>query len=249
MQDEKIESVTDKEPLPDVLVRLILSLCAGKDFDKNITRALKLIGEYTHHERVHILEIHENMTYSVLYEWHAGNLPPFGGNIHRCPLIHDRLLEEQLCRHNCIRIMAADSALPDELHTFLLEQACCQMLLLPLFESGSQFAFIAFLRCGEARPWQSHEVRMLGDFASLIATQMHSHRRAGRLSSLLRQHREVVRLHRICHSRLKRLNMEIVPVWKALRPTLQSVAVVPDDSVSKLDRQMDLLDKICRTYL
>lgn len=249
MQEETLESVADKDTLPDMMVRLTLSLCAGKDFDKNLTRVLRLIGEYSHHDRIHIIEIHENMTYSVPYEWHAAHLSPFPEQRGRLPLIHDRLLQEQLCRNDCICVMSSDKHLPEELHAFLLQQSCCQMLLLPLFESGSQFAFIAYLQCGEAHPWGEREMRILRDFASLIATQMHAHLRAGRLSALLKRHREVVRLHRIYHKHLKELNTQMVPAWKALQPAIRAVAVVSEDSVARIDKQMDLLDKICRTYL
>lgn len=251
MQSKMVESSAEGNMLPGVLVRLTLSLSSGKDFNKNIGKALQLIGEYSQHDRIHIIEIHENMTYTIRYEWYAKSLQPLPEDFRHRPVMYAEPLEEQLCRDNHIRIEETDNGLPEEFHAFLNGQSCHRMLLLPLFESGSQFAFIAFMQCGERHhPWETEEIRVLADFASLIACQMHHHLLTKRLFGLLREHKKAGEPYKILHTRLKKLHTDILPAWEEVKNTLHDPqSPVKISSLAHLEEQIDILDNICRTYL
>ncbi|MEG0795990.1 MAG: GAF domain-containing protein [Odoribacter sp.] len=176
--------------ISDVLIHLNISLTSGQDFAKSITTSLQCIGEFTRHDRMNVIEINHNMTYTILYEWYDPLLSPVPDQWKHQHLFYDSPLEEQLCNQNYIIIRQTDQTIHPNIKISLEEQCCQQMLLLPLFESNLQFAFLVFMQCQQIHDWDTEEIKLLKNISSIIATQLNNYRLVKRLVLHLKRCRE-----------------------------------------------------------
>lgn len=229
-----------QEHFSKLLLHLNIPLSSPHDFSGHLTHALQTLGEYSHHDRIHIIEIHRNMTFTVRHEWYAQQLEPIPEKWKHAHLIYRSLWEKQLNTQNYIIIRDEQDEDP-EIHSLLQEQNCHQMLLLPLFESGSQLAFIVFMQCKQEHEWQPDEIHTLADLSSVIATQLNNYQLMKCLLQHLKKHQEEKVPIEILHNRLKRLQAEILPTWDRIRKT------VPKNSeIDQLDQHLTTFDKLCR---
>lgn len=223
-----------------LLLNLNVSLSAPEHFHEHLKRALQIIGEYSCHDRIHIITIHHNMTFTVEHEWCDKQVSPVPEKWKHANLIYHSIWEEQLNTQNYIVIRDEQDA-DSEIHTLLEEQNCRQMLLLPLFESGSQFAFIAFMQCKQQHDWQPDEIRTLADLSSVIATQLNNHQLLNRLLQHIRKYRQAAEPVEVLHNSLRRLHADIIPTWEQVKKT------TPETSeMAQLNKHLMTLDKICR---
>lgn len=175
---------------PEVLLRLNMSLLSIRNFPENLREALRIIGENSHHDRIQIVEINSNMTYTICSEWHSPVLEAVPEKLKHNTIVYHQLWEQQLNEQNYIAIY--DTA-PDNhpaIQEMMEAESCRQMLLLPLFGSGSQFAFLSFMQCQETHTWEEEEIRLLSDLASLIALQIDNYRLITRMQRHLRKVRK-----------------------------------------------------------
>lgn len=189
MRDNTLAPMEMKQLTPDVLMRLSIAFTSDSKFSQNLEKALELIGKISHHDRIYIVEIHRNLTYTITYNWHEKPLKAIPEEFRHNGLIYDKELEQQLCSQNQVIIQETDGTDKPELAAVLKATDCRQMLLLPLFESGSQFAFIAFTQCSATHPWTPEEIKCLQDLSSVIALQLDNHQLIKRLTLHLRQER------------------------------------------------------------
>lgn len=250
MQNKTTVYSAPENILSDILIRLTHTHPSGKDFPNNITKVFRMIGEYSNHDRIYIIEIHQNMTYSIKYAWNARSLHALAEKPGHQHLLYDSPLEEQLCKQAYIRIDESDEPLNPKIKFLLHEQACHRMLLLPLFEHGSRLAFIAFMQCQDVHEWDAKEIRLLSDFSSIIASQIHHYQLIRHLFHLLRQQEKSNEPRQILHTRLKQLHSEMIPTWEQVKHSTSNPEInIPASPLTKLEEQMLTLDKICRTYL
>lgn len=227
-----------------LLLQLNISLSSYDDFPRNLNRALKTIGEFSHHDRIHIVEVHGNMTFTVEHAWNDKQLEPVTERWKHSKVVYDSPLEEQLCSQNYVAIYDSQLKPDSDLLTMLKEQQCHQMLALPLFESGAQFAFIIFMKCKETQEWQPEEIRILTDLASIIATHLNNYHLIKRLLHRVKEYQQFQEPAEILNHRLKQLHTELMPTWEKIKnshPEIQQS--VP--GLSDLDRHISNLDKIC----
>ena len=182
MQTYTDNKTLSPETVSKLLLHLNISLSSHNDFSENITQALKTIGELSGHDKIHIIEILQDMTFKVQYEWHNQNIESTPHKSKQSKIIHHTPLEQQLHQQNYI-IVRQEGNTNAELQTLLQEQHCVQMLLLPLFESDSQFSFIAFQQCKKTHEWQKEEIQILTNISSAIAKQLNNYQLVNRLSS------------------------------------------------------------------
>lgn len=232
--------------ISDLLLHLNISLSAYNDFSRNMKRALDKIGKFSHHDRIHIIEIQRNMTFTVRHEWCDHDIEPVPEKWKHSRIVVTPPLEEQLCTQNYIVI--SDSNIPpdSELHTLLQEQNCRQMLILPLFESGAQFAFMLLMQCKQVHNWEPDEIHILSDISSVIATQLNNYH----LMRCLLRHVKELQTEResigMLHKRLQQVHAQLVPSWDKVKnshPEMQQTI----QEVAELDKHMANLDKICYT--
>lgn len=227
----------------DVLIHLNIALSPDNDFTGNMTKALQLIGEFSHHDCIHIVEVNHNMTYSVRYEWADRQLQPVADKWRHARIFYDRLLEQQLCKQNYILIYDSTEELSGEFKTFLEEQHCRQMLVLPLFEASGQFAFLVFMQCLRTHDCDLQEIRLLADLASIIAVQLDNYRLMNRLFKCLHTTRKEKEKMEILQKRLLNLREEFIPAWKNFKDTGSNA----EDEKSGLEKCIEKLDELCCT--
>lgn len=246
MQTDINDIISAKDFVTEILLRLNISLASYKEFPNRMVRALQTIGEFSHHDRIHVVEIHRDMTYTILHEWCDQQIPPVTEKWKHAQLFYEAPMEQQLCTHNYVIIRAVDEWSDPEFRSFLEEQQCRQMLVLPLFESGSQFAFLVFMQCNDAHEWEAQEISVLTDLASVLAVQLDNYYLMNRVLRHLKKYKQAQQPQEILHTRLKHLHAEIMPAWervKQLYPDLHQKR----PELADLDQHFVQLDKICRT--
>ena len=129
-----------------------------------------------------------------------------------------------------------------ELAELLKATDCRQMLLLPLFESGSQFAFIAFTQCSTTHTWTPEEIKCLQDLSSVIALQLDNYQLIKRLTVHLKQERTARLELEIKQNHLRHWLQEIKPVWDQLKNKIDHPEL---PEVTSLEQHFTNLDKIC----
>lgn len=171
MSNKNAVSLVPPQTDTDFLIRLNVMLASGYEFRKNIDHALCLIGRHIGYDRVSIIEIHPNMTFSVMHEWCNAHTPSLRENIRRHAIIYEPALEQQLCRESYITLDETEIYTP-ALQNLLKEYGERKVILFPLFESGSQFAFMGFSQCLSKRSWEDEEIRRLEGLAAIVASNM-----------------------------------------------------------------------------
>ena len=74
MRDNTHAPMEMKHITPDVLMRLSIAFTSGSKFSQSLEKALELIGKISNHDRIYIIEVHHNMTYTITYNWHEKSL-------------------------------------------------------------------------------------------------------------------------------------------------------------------------------
>lgn len=232
----------------EVLLRLNMSLLSARDFPQNLTKALRIIGENSRHDRVQIIEINGNMTYTISSEWHHPSLDAVPEKLKHDTIVYHQLWEQQLNEQNHIAIYESAPDNHPAIQEMLKTESCRQMLLLPLFGSDSQFAFLAFMQCQETHEWDPGEIRLLSNLASLIALQIDNHRLINRMQHHLKKVRKAQEPMEILHTRLQHLHAEMLPIWEKFKNCLSESGIseqFPD--LHNLEHHLTSFDKICRT--
>ncbi|MDE6451205.1 MAG: hypothetical protein K2L23_02755 [Odoribacter sp.] len=216
------------------------SLSSYRHFPQSIKQALKAIGEFSKHDRVNIIEIHNDMTFRIAYEWCDKDTVPTPEKWKQAHLFYHSALEKQLCTQNHIIIRNENPADP-EIQTLLEEQHCRQMLLLPLFESGSSLAFLSFVQCHDSHEWSGEEIRTLSQLSSMVATRLNNYLLFHRLLFHLKKYHEQNVSFLLQYARLKNIRT-------ALTRTREKIA----DNTSglpewtEIEKHISNLDKICQ---
>lgn len=237
--------VSIQNRLSQLLVYLNRLLSSYSDFPHNIIKALEKLGEYSHHDRIHILEIHHNMTFDITYEWNNTQAGPTPEKWRHAPIIHHHPLEQQLCTQNHIIIREEKELETDMLILHLLhEQNCQQMLLLPLFESGSHLAFISFLQCTQTHDWSDEEIQMLSQLSSVVATRLNNYRLIHRMLFHLKKYHQQKTDFLLQYHRLQQLQTDLFPTWESVK---KKNPHLPE--LSKIEEQIAQLREICQTLI
>ena len=96
MRDNTHAPMEMKHITPDVLMRLSIAFTSGSKFSQSLEKALELIGKISNHDRIYIIEVHHNMTYTITYNWHEKSLKAIPEEFRHNSLIYDRELVQQL---------------------------------------------------------------------------------------------------------------------------------------------------------
>lgn len=242
--------INNNQPI-EVLISELLSglnipLLPFRHFPKNLNRVLQTIGKFSRHDRIEIIEVHHNMTFTILHEWCDTEIPAIPEKWKHAAIIYDIPLEEQLCTRNYIILRKAPEHPNPRLTEMLQEQHCHQMLILPLFESGSQFAFIGFGQCKQAHNWSEEEIRLLSSLSSIIASQLNNYYLIDRLLRRVQKKRQVHEETTLLQSRLKTLHTDLVPAWNQLKNTAPET-VQQSTEFTDMDRHINTLNQICHS--
>ena len=89
MRDNTHAPMEMKNITPDVLMRLSIAFTSGSKFSQSLEKALELIGKISNHDRIYIIEVHHNMTYTITYNWHEKSLKAIPEEFRHNSLIYD----------------------------------------------------------------------------------------------------------------------------------------------------------------
>lgn len=227
--------------------QLILSLSSCRDFSGNLLRVLRLLGEQTGHDRVQVVEIRRNMAFHTVCEWCAPALLPVVPQNSRSVFVHDEELVRQLGKQNYIAIHALEQVGNPALKELLQRQHCKQVLILPLFESHTQFAFIVFMQCQETHPWTAQEIFMLEDITLILARQLDTCRIMRRMLQRLKLNEQRKKEVEGWYKRLMRWYMQSLPDWLELRDGLKSGRDLQHiGGLDEMDGHFRMLEQLCR---
>lgn len=155
----------------EFLTRLSISLTSNHNYHTNITDALRMIGKHYGNDRIHILKIHPDMTFSIPYEWCHHTVSPICSNFKKQKCFYEQELIDQLNTHNYIKIGHPEQITNKELKTFFTTHSILCSLILPLL-SRNFFAFIAFNQCQQTKEWQEYDIHILSLLAAIIAANL-----------------------------------------------------------------------------
>lgn len=172
------------------LTRLNITLTSDHDYRSNLDNALKMIGTYCQNDRVHIINIHPNMTFTILHEWHTPSLPSLKNKIKGQKCFFEQELEDQLNKHNYIHIHQPSDLSCQELKCFLEDCHIEESLLFPLF-SGYLFSFLSFSHCACKNIWGKDEIELFTAFSSIIAANVEKNFIIKRMNYKLKQAKQL----------------------------------------------------------
>ena len=122
-----------------------------------------------------------------------------------------------------------------------------KMILFPLIESGTQFAFIAFIQCMQLHDWTEEEVRMLESVTSVVGTSLHKKRLIDKLYHHLVLLKKNEQKTLALRAQLYSLNEELQPMWQQLKDHLKGKEINETEShTEKIDERIYALNRICR---
>lgn len=204
----------------DFVTKLNVALTTDHGFRTNIDEALKMIGNHIHSDRIHIVGIHQDMTFSVLNEWCGDSISPIKKDERPHAYIFDKALEQQLNDQNYILIEESQTSLSDELKQVLRKHRTKSMLLLPLFLSGSTLSFISFSQCDCNRNWNEDELRFLTILSSIIAANIEKNAVIARLINHIIQYRQKEKELAVFKAQLRTINNSLLSAWNTLKSLL-----------------------------
>lgn len=172
---KQTETQRNEKSQVDFITRINAMLTCDHHYHHNITPTLKLIGNYCQCERVQIIEIHPNMTFSISHEWHTPNVEGIKNNFQHQKAFFDKGLEDQLSLNDYIMIRHPDEMSNDEeFRDFLIGTGTRSAILLPLFISSNLFSFLLFSQCSNYRIWDEEEIQLLTNIASVVSGALES---------------------------------------------------------------------------
>lgn len=171
MQENRRPEERERKKDTEFLTRLNVALTSDHDYRSNMDKALKMIGDYCGNDRIQVIKIYPNMTFSILHEWCNRNVIPFRDKIkkHRC--FYDKDLENQLNVHDYIRIEDPEKLGCQELSNFLHTCGIQTTLLFPLF-TRHLFSFLTFSQCKAKKEWSEKEIHLFHLFSAIIAANL-----------------------------------------------------------------------------
>lgn len=243
MQNENINHTPCIECDLEFLTKLNVMLASDPDYRKNINSALKTIGNHIYPDRIHILEIHPNMSISILHEWCNQSISPMKDAVQEYRFVFDKKLEKQLESQNYITIDETDEFSSNEIRDLLKEYSGKNIILFPLYEADHQFAFIAFTQCKNKHPWKECEIQLMTTLASIIAANLNKNRIVSKLIHELSVKKKQIES---CNERTDEMMLFHAQVGTAWQQLKKELAPTISSNMESLDQHVKTFDKLCR---
>lgn len=247
MKNETINKIANSTSNIEFISKLNVMLSSNHDYRYNIDNALKMIGDYIDSDRIHIIEMHHNMTISILHEWCNQQIIPVKDSVKQRKLLFNKDWEEQLYAKDHIMLDESDDSENNEIKDLLNEYGCKSTILFPLFEAGDRFAFIAFYQCNQRYSWNNDEIKLMTTLASIIAANLDKNLLVSKLTHHLKRNQKRVKESAFLQSQLQLLNENLLTAWYELKQNLansEPKTQVPDINI--LDSHIQSFDKLCR---
>ncbi|WP_059025379.1 PAS domain S-box protein [Gabonibacter massiliensis] len=153
----------------DFLSALSVLLAANLESEKNIQLALKKLGEHEKADRIHIIDIKHDMSFSISHEWLREGMTSIQNNMSQNIFLLDKKLAKQLDEDNYIYIKNIDDVADPSIKNILKATHVRCALLLPLFISSHLLSFLSLSRVDCKDEWQEEDIRFLIQVASVFS--------------------------------------------------------------------------------
>lgn len=243
MQNNNINSYPCPACDMELLIRLNVMLASNPNFSKSVNTALKMIGDHLKNDRIHIFEIHPDRSLSILHEWCNQQIPAIKDTVQKRKINFNPELEKQLYDQNYISIDQADELTNNEINHLLQEDGSRNVILFPLYQASSQFAFIAFSKCNDQHTWSECEIRMITTISSIIAAHMDKDRIFKNLAHHLEIKKKREEKSEALIAQMVMLYSKIQHEWRQLKETLPSTEL--QHAVS-LEQHINTLNELCK---
>lgn len=152
------------------LARLNITLASHNCSPDRMKKVLATIANHYGYDRIDIITIHPDRTFSVPYEWCQKTVTPLKNNT-KTSCFYAKELEDQLNTLGYIYIQTPEEIHSPELKAYLQAYNTADLLMLPLF-SRYLFSFIAFSHCSTPVSTDIKTIPHLEMLADMIATNM-----------------------------------------------------------------------------
>ena len=156
----------------EFLTRVNVALTSDHDFKANIERALKLIGNHLGTERIHIIDVQPDRSFSALHEWCSDSVAPIKRHLQNKAYTLNRVQEKELYENGYAILEEKDEQLHTGLREAMKQYATKKVILFPLYVHGDLFSFIAFSQCNHKDGWNQDDIRLMMRIADVIAANL-----------------------------------------------------------------------------
>lgn len=156
----------------EFLTRVNVALTSDHDFKANIGRVLKLVGNHLGTERIHIIEVQPNQSFSALHEWCSDSVAPIKQHLQNKAYTFSRSLEKELYENGYAILDGKDENLHSGLRDAMKQYATKKVIIFPLYVHGDLFSFMAFSQCNYKDDWTQESIRLMMRIADIFAANL-----------------------------------------------------------------------------
>jgi len=154
-----------------IVTKLAIEITKNDDFDKQMNRALEIVGEYLQVSRAYIfINEDDGKSFSNRYEWcNEGIDSEFENNI---KIPYSSLSSVLKLFEEKGRIKAEDiSELPKDLAMTLKARGIISVAAYPIEVDNKLYGFVSFDECFDNRKWYKSEVKILESLSILLSNE------------------------------------------------------------------------------
>jgi signal transduction histidine kinase len=174
----------------EILLQVSILFSSVEDFDKQVSKALAIAGEYTGVSRVYIFKDEETtMNSHLIFEWRNAHIPTDIDHLQTISYHTVPSWKTALHQKGCL--MTADiHSLAYDLVALLSAQKVKSILVVPLFLKGKIIGFIGFDDCLNHKQWENSDLEFISTMSNIISHAFERHYTEQELKSMLEhQHR------------------------------------------------------------
>lgn len=160
----------------ELISDISISLNSLSDFENNILKALKKVGEHLNVSRVYIFEDDASGMYtSNTYEWCNQGITPEKDNLQNISY-NDIPSWKKILKKEGMLLSSDTSNLPPDLKVYTETENILSILEYPIYINEQYKGFIGFDECIQIRDWSKWDLEMLRTIAGIIANALERHR-------------------------------------------------------------------------
>lgn len=164
----------------EFISRINVAMSSVANLTNNMSNILRMIGEHERNDRVEIINVRPDMSFSIVHEWYHPTVAGHPEIKMKFPYLFEKRLQKQLNEENYILIDDPESLTNESLKSYLKELKAKHVALIPLF-IGNAFAFLAFCHCKEQEIWDKRDLHVMTLLSSTIAANLEKSRVMNRL--------------------------------------------------------------------
>ncbi len=164
---EEIEQTTDKH----FFTRLTIAITTDNNPRSNIATGLNMIGNYCDCDRIHIIKTNRGLSINISHEWCNRGIESVREYIQGKKHLSHTDLQEQLNRHDHIRVNHRDELRCEELKEWMQTCGVHRLVVFPLYNRFS-FSLLCLSRHEQKKEWEEQEIDLFFDLSAILAANL-----------------------------------------------------------------------------